>query len=375
VLKPAHGFMASHAQSGYPAQYDYPPPDTAQALVPMPTGDDWHRSAASQPAVAGGINVHPGSPDTAWMGRGPEQRPVNGQSSDIGSGGQDVSSPVQIQRRRAAKSLKHKDVKLAALSAEKCVHADPMKQITMMTVLDKSCAVSPRSKKLKLSPLPGLSLSPVKSAGAQWPSDASALHQYGQPAASFPAGAGRAANSTAVRTKSWRAASSSGRQVPTAMDLDPPNVVDLFHGVQSPSAHKAQQQGSGTSSLQNPYGIVAASEDDLRKALSNVESSANKQKQLVNLGGHDSAQSLKAADTKAAQMQEQLQQQRPMQGQQSAPAETPGSTAIDLCDDDPAPKGPHLSAALTEQQIKADEQMARSLQQTGEPLQQLNVRQ
>ena len=370
--------MASHAQSGYSAQYDYPPPDAAQALVPMPTGDDWHGSAASQPAVAGSIHVHPGPPDTAWRSHSPGQQPVNGQASDIGSGGQDVSSPVQIQRRRAAKSLKHKDVKLAALSAENCVHADPMKQITMMTVLDKSCAVSPRSKKLKLSPLPGLSLSPVKSAGAHWPSDASALHQYGQPAASFPAGAGRAANSTAVRTKSWRAASSSGRQVPTAMDLDPdldpPNVVDLFHGVQSPSAHKAQQQGSGTSSLQNPYGIVAASEDDLRKALSNVESSANKQKQLVNLSGHDSAQSLKAADTKAAQMQEQLQQQPPMQGQQSAPAETPGSTAIDLCDDDPAPKGPHLSAALTEQQIKADEQMARSLQQTGEPLQQLNVR-
>lgn len=380
VLKSADGFTAHHAQSGYPAQYDYPPPDAAQAVVPNPTGKAWHRSAASQPAVAGGNIVHPRLPDTAWMSRGPEQQPVNGQASDVGSGGQDVSSPVQIQRRRAAKSLKHKDVKLAALSAENCVHADPMKQITMMTVLDKSCAVSPRSKKLKLSPLPGLSLSPVKPAGAQWPSDAYALHQYGQPAASFPARTGRTANSTAVRSNSWRAASSSGRQTPTAMeldpDLDPPNVVDLFHGVQSPSAHKAQQQGSGTSPLQTPYGIVAASEDDLRKALSNVESSANKQKETVNPGGHDSAQSLKAADTKAAQMQEQLlQQQRPMQGQQSAPAETPGSTAIDLCDDDPPPKGPHLSAALTEQQIRADEQMARSLQQTGEPLQQLNVRQ
>ncbi len=378
VLKSADGFIASHAQSGYPAQYDYPPPDAAQALVPMPTCDNWHRPAASQPAVAGSINVHPGSPDTAWMSRGPEQQPVNGQASDIGSGGQDVSSPVQIQRRRAAKSHQHKDIKLAALSAENSVHADPMKHITMMTVLDKSYAVSPRSKKLKLSPLPGLSLSPVKPAGAQWPPDANALHQYSQPAATFPAGAGRAANSTAVRTNSWRAASSSGRQVPTAMDLDPDldpsNVVDLFHGVQSPTAHKAQQQGSGTSSLQNPYGIVAASEDDMKKALSNVESSANKQKELVDVGGHDSAQSLKAADTKAAQMQEQLQQQRLMQGQRLAPAETPGSTAIDLCDDDLAPKGPHLSAALTEQQIKADEQMARSLQQTGEPLQQLNVR-
>ena len=366
VLKSADGFMPSHAQSGYPAQYNYPPPDTAEALVPMPTCDNWHLPVASQPAVAGGSSVHPGSPDTAWISHGPEQQPVNGQASDVGSGRQDVSSPVQIQRRRAAKSLKHKDVKLAALSAKNCVHADPMKQITMMTVLDKSCAVSPRSKKLKLSPLPGLSLSPVKPAGAQWPSDAYALHQYGQPAA----------NSTAVRANSWKAASSSGRQVPTAMDLDPdldpPNVVDLFHGVQSPSAHK---QGSGTSSLQNTYGTVAASEDDLRKAVSNVESSANKQMELVNAGGQDSAQSLKAADTKAAQMQEQLQQQCLMQGQRSAPAETPGSTAIDLCDDDPPPKGPHLSAALTEQQIRADEQMARSLQQTGEPLQQLNVRQ
>ena len=378
VLKSADGFMASHAQSGYPAHYKYPPPDAAQALVPMPTSDQWHRSAASQPAVAGGINVHPGPPDTAWMGSGPEQQPVNGQASDVNSGGQDVGSPVQIQRHRAAKSLKHKDVKLAALSAENCIHADPMKQITMMTVLDKSCAVSPRSKKLKLSPLPGLSLSPVKPAGAQWPSDAYALHQYGQPA-NFPAGTGRTANSTAVRTNSWMAASSSGRQTPTAMDLDPdldpPNVVDLFQGVQSPSAHKAQQQGSRTSSLQNPYGIVAASEGDLRQALSNVESSANKQKELVGAGGHDSAQSLKAADTKAAQMQEQLQQQRLMQGQRSAPAEAPSSTAIDLCDDDQAPQGPYLSAALTEQQIKADEQIARSLQQTGEPLQQLNVRQ
>ena len=374
VFKSADGFVASHAQSGYSAQCNYPPPDAAQALVPVPTCDNRHEPAASQPSGAGGINAHPGSPDTAWMSRGPEQQPVNGQAADIGSDGQGTSSPVQIQRRRAAKSHQHKDIKLAALSAENSVHSDPMKHITMMTVRDKSCVVSPRSKKLKLSPLPGLSLSPVKAAGAQWPPNANALHQYGQPAAAFPAGAGRAANSTAVRTNSWRAA-----QVPTAMDLDPdldpPNVVDLFHGVQSPTAHKAQQQGFGTSSLQNPYGIVAASEDDMRMALSNVESSANKQKELVDAGGHDSAQSLKAADAKAAQMQEQLQQQRPMQGQRLAPAETPGSTAIDLCDDDLAPKGPHLSAALTEQQIKADEQMARSLQQTGEPLQQLNVRQ
>ncbi|KAL0038051.1 hypothetical protein WJX79_000333 [Trebouxia sp. C0005] len=316
-----------------------------------------------------------GLPDTAWMSRGPEQQPVNGQILDTGSGEQDISSPMQIQRRRAAKSHQHKDMKLAALSAENSVHADPMKHITMMRVLDKSCVMSPRSKKLKLSPLPGLSLSPVKPAGVQWPPDASALHQYGQPAAAFPTGSGHAANSIAVRTNSWRAAPSSGRRGPTAMDLDPdldpPSVVDLFHGVQSPSTHKTQQ-GSGTAPLQNPYGIVAASDNDMRKALSNVESSANKQKELVDAGGHDSAQSLKAADTKAAQMQEQLQQQCSMQAQRLAPAETPGSTAIDLCDDDLAPKGRH-SAALTKQQIKADEQMARSLQQTGEPLQQLSL--
>ncbi|DBA66333.1 TPA: hypothetical protein ACH3X2_002325 [Trebouxia sp. C0005] len=374
ALKSTDGFMANHPQSGYSAQYDYPPPDAAQAVVPMPMCDNWHRPAASQPAVADGIDVHPGLPDTAWMSRGPEQQPVNGQILDTGSGEQDISSPMQIQRRRAAKSHQHKDMKLAALSAENSVHADPMKHITMMRVLDKSCVMSPRSKKLKLSPLPGLSLSPVKPAGVQWPPDASALHQYGQPAAAFPTGSGHAANSIAVRTNSWRAAPSSGRRGPTAMDLDPdldpPSVVDLFHGVQSPSTHKTQQ-GSGTAPLQNPYGIVAASDNDMRKALSNVESSANKQKELVDAGGHDSAQSLKAADTKAAQMQEQLQQQCSMQAQRLAPAETPGSTAIDLCDDDLAPKGRH-SAALTKQQIKADEQMARSLQQTGEPLQQLS---
>ncbi|KAL0035371.1 hypothetical protein WJX77_003485 [Trebouxia sp. C0004] len=372
VLKSVDGFMASHAQS---AQYDYPPPDTEQALVHMPTCDNSLRSAASQPAVAGGNSVHSGLPGTAWTNHSPGQQPVNGQASDIGSDKQGISSPVQTLRRRAAKSHHHKDMKLAAVSAENSVHADPMKRITMMTVVDKSCVVSPRSKKLKLSPLPGLSLSPVKPAGAQWPPDANALHQYGQPAATSPAGAGRAANSIAVRTNSWRAAPSSGRQESTAMDLDldPSNVVDLFQGVPSPSAHKAQQQVSGTSSLQNPYGVVAASDADLRKALSNVQSSANKQKDLVDVGGHDSVQSLKAADTKAAQMQEQLQQQRPLQRQQLGLAETPGSTAIDLCDDDLAPKGPHLSAALTEQQVKADEQMARSLQQTGAPLQQLSL--
>ena len=356
-------------QSRYPLQYEYPPPDVPQPQPPHYLGDNHHGAAQDDTALVGSDTAFESAADAAGDSLSPRLQTVGGQASEVCMDRQGVSSPSAGRRRRASKSHRHQDVQLAARTLMNGMDMHPdLSTVTMMTVPDKP--LSPVGKRVKLSPPAGLLSPAVKAAGAQWPAVASTLHQHGE------------AGSSSLGT------STSSLQDP---GLKASGVLGLFQGVQGASdangfrmPAQELQQGSGNASLRIPYGIVAASHEDLGQALSNVQTAPPAQQELIDIAGHDSAHSLEAADAEGAQLQRQLQQQqqptvvsqqqgtRP--GQPSGLAQPPNSPAIDLCEGDMSPERVHVTGAFTrQQQIEADEQMARSLEQTGAPLQQLNV--
>lgn len=374
VFKSAATLPDVHPQSGYPLQYEYPPPDVPQPQPPHYLEDDHHGAAQGDTVLVGSDTAFESVADAAGEGLSPRPQTDGGQASEVCLDGQGVSSPSAGRRRRASKSHRHQDVQLAARTLMNGMHPD-LSTVTMMTVPDKP--LSPIGKRVKLSPPAGLLSPAVKAAGAQWPALANSLHQHGVAGSSC-----------------WEASTCSLQDpgMKQAAGAKASGVLNLFQGVQAASGvHGPKmpapelQQGSGNASLRIPYGIVAASREDLGQALSNVQTAPPAQQELIDIAGHDSAYSLEAANAEGAQLQRQLQQQQQQPtvasqhqgagpGQPSGLADPPNSHAIDLCEGDMSPERVHVTGAFArQQQIEADEQMARSLEQTGAPLQQLNV--
>ncbi len=398
VLKSAT-FSEPPAQFGYPVHCDSPHPDTVQAQHPAPPKLDPNLPVQSPANRSVDADTHTNSVSLPTKQQKPvqEDSPANQQSAahqaaNSISDSMPVSSASQGVRagRRAAKSYQHRDMPLAARSVA-VVDMDPvLRNVPLMTVSDRPNTGSPVVKRAKLSPLHGVS-SPDKPSSAQWPANASAMHQHGLPAPLTPTAvpvSSTPADPVAAATSNGRpAVINSGRQTPQLLDIDsdlePLKVASLCHGVErAPDARAPASQppaGSNRAYLLHHHNIVCNTEADVALAFSDLKASAAVgQQETIDIDGHDSAQSLLAAEASGAQLQKEFRQQQAQHAQPSAPTQNAAPVAIDLCEDEDASpvEDACVSTANTkQQQIDADEQVAREmqLQQTGTHLQQFKV--
>ena len=289
------------------------------------------------------------------------------------SNGSGHASPA-AKRRRAAKSVLMKtNMPLAACDVPQSTPRVP--GITMMTVPDK-----PKGRQqIRLSPLKGLSVSPVAPASAQWPAAAGNLHLHAEPPMISPGRPAAHVEAYAIpgRGQHAEAAVKTGN-VPVGQLQNPFQLGSSLASNPGRFREYARANDLGCAASEDAAALLIqqASEHQMSQGLTDDQFQPPRPGTSVcDLLAMTSSQSMQGAEAAGAHYTDQLRQQRL---QLPSESQILGESAIDLCEDE-AMLEPATAAEIQQRQaqISSDERMARDMEldMAGRPgLRQQNVR-
>ena len=270
------------------------------------------------------------------------------------------------QRRRAAKSVHMRDnTPLAACEVPPSTARLP--GITMMTVPDRPQGRPP----IKLSPLKGLSVSPVAPASAQWPAAAGHMHQHAEPPMVSPGRPAEHVPAYAIHGSSRHAeAAVKTGNVPVGQLQNPFQPGSSLASSPGRFREYARENGLGCAASEDAAELLIqqASEHQMSHDMGLTDDQFQPPRpgtSFCDLLAVTSSQSMQGAEAAGAHYTDQLRQQRLQVHPES---QILGESAIDLCEDE-AMLEP-ATAAETQQrqaQISSDERMARELDMAGRP--------